>query len=172
MLRPPIDADIQRIDHADGLRLMSTIFPDAIEKGGPPRIARQEAVQIATEHARVAPADLGARTAHERLTLVRDRVAATVADLVAAERRVRHGPRAHCPALSRPLLRLEHGADRQQAESWPRAGPAFRPGAVVQAQAQHLIAAAEAEDPGSRAMRVADGLRHAGHRVVYEVGHC
>src|SRR5215468_4496198 len=116
MLRPPIDADIQRIDHADGLRPMSTIFPDAVEERAPPRIARQEAVQIATEHAPVAPADLGARIAHERLTLIRDRVAVTVANLVAAERRIR-GPRAHCPALPRPLLRLEHGADRQQAES-------------------------------------------------------
>src|SRR5215510_15393229 len=162
MLRPPIDAEIQRIDHADGLRPMSTIFPDAVEACGAPRIARQEAVQVATEHAPVAPADLGARIAHERLALISDRVASTVADLVSAEHRVRHGPHAHCPALPRPLLRLEHGADRQQAESRPRAGPAFRPGAVVQAQAQHLIAAAETEDPGSRVMRVADGLSNAG----------
>src|SRR5215813_14763694 len=114
MLRPPIDAEIQRIDHADGLRPMSTILPDAVEACGAPRIARQEAVQVATEHAPVAPADLGARIAHERLALISDRVASTVADLVSAEHRVRHGPHAHCPALPRPLLRLEHGADRQQ----------------------------------------------------------
>src|SRR5262245_54981375 len=101
MLRPPIDAEIQRIDHADGLRPISTIFPDAVEVRGAPRIARQEAVQVATEHAPVAPADLGAGIADERLTLVRDRVAAAVADHVAAERHLRHGPRTHCLALPR-----------------------------------------------------------------------
>src|SRR5262249_32146569 len=129
--RPSIDADIQRIDHADGLRPMSTIFADAVEERGAPRIACQEAVQVATEHAPVAPADLGARIAHERLTLLRDRVAAPVAEFVAAECPAPHRPRAHCLALARPLLRLEHGADRQQAEPRPRAGPSFRPGAVV-----------------------------------------
>src|SRR5215467_15551779 len=171
MPRPSIDADVEDIGGSHWLCRIPEIFPDHVEKRAPPRIAGEETVQVAAERAPVAPADLGASLAHERLALLRDRVAAPVTDLVARQVEAAHGPGARRAALLCPLLRFEDRGDGQQAEARPRAGTTLGAGAVVEAHAEHLIAATEAQHPCPRAMRLADGLRDAGRGVVYEVRH-
>src|SRR5215468_11438812 len=145
MPRPSIDADVEGIGGSHRLRRMSAIVPDQVEKRASPRIVGEETVQIAAERAPVAPADLGARLAHERLALPRDRVAAPVADLVARQVEAAHGPGARRAALLCPLLRFEDRGDGQQAEARPRAGTTLGAGSVVEAHAEHLIAATEAQ---------------------------
>src|SRR5262245_15481082 len=131
MPRPPIDADVQSIGGSHGLCRIPAIFPNQVEERAPPRIAREESVQIAAERTPVAPADLGAGLAHERLALLHDRVAAPVADLVAPQVEAVHGPGARRAALLRPLLWLEDRGDGQQTEAGPRSGTALGAGSVV-----------------------------------------
>src|SRR5215470_10013756 len=150
MPRPPIDADVEGIGGAHRLRRISAILPDQVEKRVSPRIAGEETVQVAAERAALAPAELGASLAHERLALLRDRVAAPVADLVALQVEAEHGPGARRAALLCPLLRFEDRGDRQEAEPRPRVGTAFGAGLVVEAPAEHLIAATEAQHPSPR----------------------
>src|SRR5262249_49018208 len=133
MPRPSIDADVEGIGGSHRLRRISAILPDQVEKRLSPRIAGEETVQVAAERAPVAPAELGASPAHERLALLRDGVAAPVADLVAPQVEPEHGPGAHRAALLCPLLRFEDGGDGQQAEPRPRAGPTFAGGRGVRA---------------------------------------
>src|SRR5262249_60769936 len=114
MPRPSIDADVEDIGGSHWLCRIPEIFPDHVEKRAPPRIAGEETVQVAAERAPVAPADLGARLAHERLALPRDRVAAPVADLLAPQVGAPHGPRASPPAPLRPPSRV--GRPRR----WPQ----------------------------------------------------
>src|SRR5262249_61967881 len=100
MPRPSIDADVEGIGGSHGLRRISAIVPDQVEKRASPRIVGEETVQVAAECAPVAPADLGASLAYERLALLRDRVAASVADLLAPQGRAEDGagaPRAPPP---------------------------------------------------------------------------
>src|SRR5215831_5240750 len=158
MPRPSIDADVEGIGGSHRLRRISAILPDQVEKRVSPRIAGEETVQVAAERAPVAPAELGASPAHERLALLRDGVAAPVADLVAPQVEPEHGPGAHRAALLCSLLRFEDGDDGQQAEPRPRVGTAFGAGSVVEAPAEHLITATEAQHPSPSAMRLADSL--------------
>src|SRR5262245_22216174 len=141
MPRPSIDAEVQGIGGSHRLRRIPEIFPDHVEKRASPRIVGEETVQVAAERAPVAPGDLGARLAHERLALVRDRVAAPVADLVAPQVEAAHGPGARRAALLCPLLRFEDGGDGQQAEARPRGRTACGAGSVVAGPAEHLITA-------------------------------
>src|SRR5262245_64465194 len=169
MPRPSIDADVEGIGGSHRLRRISAIVPDEVEKRASPRIVGEETMQVAAERAPVAPADLGASLAYERLALLRDRVATSVADLVAPQVEAEHGPGARRAALLCPLLRFEDGGDGQQAEPRPRVRTAFGAGSVVEAPAEHLITATEAQYPSPRAMRLADSLRDAGRGVVHEV---